>query len=112
MKPALFKNMIQEILTEMFSDSINLNEIQPGSKITILFQDNKIELEKIKDKFLVLNLSNPERIKPEDILEFLDFNMWIGSAPKCHVYRKNEIEKYKKTKMVHEFSIVKGIETE
>lgn len=94
----------------MFVQSVDLNKIQSGSKIVILFQDNKIELKKNKDKFLVLSLSNPERIKPNDIIEFVDFTMSVGRSPKCYIYRKNEIDKYKKTKMVHEFSSIKSIE--
>ena len=112
MKPTIFKVLIQEVLTEIFSESVNLNELKQDSNISILFQDNKIELKKIKHGFKVTALTNPERIKESDILKFLDFNIWIGSKPKCYIYRKNEIEKYKKIKMVHEFSEVKKIEIE
>ena len=105
-----FKNLIQEILSEMFIESLNLNEIKPGSKIVILFQDNKVEIEKIKNKFKVLKVSNPERIKPNDILEFIEFNITTGASPRCYIYRKNKIGKYKKIKMIHDFSYVKSVE--
>ena len=110
MKPTLFKNLIQEVLTEMLSQSVKLNEVKHGSNITILFQDNKVELQKIKSGFKVIALTNPERIKEGDILQFLDFDIWVGAKPKCWIYRKNEIDKYKKIKMVHEFSSVNGVE--
>ena len=110
MKP-FFKNLIQEILNEIFVESINLNQIDLGSNITILFKDNKIKIKKIKDRFIVLDTTNPERVKPGDIIEFIETNLIIGMSPQCYIYRKNEIDKYKKINMVHKFSSIESIES-
>ena len=107
---SIFTNLIQEVLSEMFVDSINLKEIQSEANITILFKDNNIQLKKVKDKFKVLKASNPERVKVGDIIEFLESDIKIGTSPKCYIYRRNEIKKFKKINMVHQFSDVTSID--
>lgn len=110
MKTTLFKTIINEILSEMFAEALDLNTIQPGAKLTITFQDNKVELKKVKDKFKVVDALNKERIMPDDIIQFVNSEIAMGTSPKCFVYRKNKIGKYLKTNFVHEFSSIKQIE--
>ena len=102
--------LIQEILLEMFVKLIDLNSIKEKSKIVIIFQDNKIELEKIKDKFKVIQIDVSERIKPGDILMFLETAISPGDEIQCSIYRKNNYNKYLKTNFVHKFSPIKSIE--
>jgi len=105
----VLRNLIKEILNEFFIKSRKLDADPIGTKINIIFQDNKISLEKISDKKQkVLSIENDGRIKVDDILEFIN-NEIDFMKPECFIFRKNKGGKMMKTKLVHQFSFVKSI---
>lgn len=112
MQPDFIKSIIKEILRETFVNSIELPALDINANITIIFQNNELNLKKIeKNRFEVEKIKVSDKIKEGDQLEFIDNKLEINKKEKCNIYRKNEIGKLLKIDMIHEFAPIKSIET-
>jgi hypothetical protein len=122
MKSNILNNLVNEILSEMFINCVDLKQIPFSSNISILFQDNNIKIEKVEEKksgkeyvpnilFKVKDVSNDGKIKVNDVLLFLDSSIRVGTNPQCFIFRRNESGKLKKINTIHEFSFIKSIQT-
>jgi hypothetical protein len=111
MKQDLIKSIIKEILKETFLKSINLSEISIDANITIIFQNNELNLKKISEnRFEVKSIKVSDKIKQGDQLEFMDKLLEINKKEKCNIFRKNKIGKFLKIDIIHEFAPIKSIE--
>ncbi len=111
MKTDFIKSIIKEILRETFVSSIELSALDINANITIIFQNNELKLKKIeKNRFEVESIKVSDKIKDGDQLEFIDNKLEINKKEKCNIYRKNEIGKFLKIDMIHEFAPIKSID--
>jgi len=111
MKTDFIKSIIKEILRETFVSSIELSALDINANITIIFQNNELKLKKIeKNRFEVELIKVSDKIKEGDQLEFIDNKLEINKKEKCNIYRKNEIGKFLKIDMIHEFAPIKSID--
>lgn len=111
MNKGLIQKIIKEILQETFVNNINVGNIDINANITIIFQNNELNLEKISEKrFKAISVKVSDIIKKDDELEFFDKTFEVNKKVKCNIYRKNEIGKLLKIDIIHEFSPIKSIE--
>lgn len=111
MKNEKINSIIKQILKEIFINSLNINDIEPNTNITIFFQDNNIKLEKLnEDKFKVIDIKNSEKVQVDDEISFLEKELKIGNKTKCYIFRKNKLGKMLKIDLIHQFSPIKSID--
>lgn len=111
MQSNLIKSIIREILQETFVNSFNTQDIDINANINIIFQNNELNLTKISENlFEVKKIKVSDKIKVGDQIEFIDKKLEINKKEKCNIYRKNEIGKFLKIDIIHEFSPIKSID--